>query len=359
MKYKIMWIIDSIEIGGAEMLLRNLLPSLKEVYEIHLVVLSKKSDFNKDEFSPYVENLIFVERAKKYSFFKQYLALKKLVKEINPDIVRSQLSYSNILARLITPCKVKCFFSVHSILSLDSFSNNIILLYIEKFVYKKRHKLIAVSNEVLLDYDKTVGLKGNSFVLKNFVSPLFLNHSKKTFNTKIKKIVCVGNIKRVKNYQLIIDAFIDNEELRENFIIDIYGDGSLRENLQNQINFNNLPITFKGKSKEIFKLLKDYDAYLLPSFHEGFGIAVAEAMMVGLPVIASDLDVIKDTTQNNALYFNPLEKGALINTLIQIKNFNALELNLFHERATKAHKIAVAQYSIDAYLERLQVIYNS
>lgn len=226
-----------------------------------------------------------------------------------------------MLSRLAAPKGSKLFFSIHSTLSLDSFDKSNKMLILEKLIYKKNHTLIAVSNEVLKDYKNSVGIKGKSFVLKNYVSKEFLNYPKLNYRDDIKKIACVGNLKEVKNYQLIIDAFVEKAEVREFFEVHIYGDGNLKSGLQSQIDKHKLPIVLKGKINNVYEILNEYDAYMLPSLHEGFGIAVAEAMLVGLPVIASDLKVLHETTHDNAIFFNPLSVHSLIAVLMRLRNF--------------------------------------
>jgi glycosyltransferase involved in cell wall biosynthesis len=46
-------------------------------------------------------------------------------------------------------------------------------------------------------------------------------------------------------------------------------------------------------------------ALLMPSFAEGFGLPVAEAMSLGVPVIAADLRVYREIYVNYPVYVNP------------------------------------------------------
>jgi glycosyltransferase involved in cell wall biosynthesis len=62
--------------------------------------------------------------------------------------------------------------------------------------------------EVLKDFDNSIGIKGKSTVLHNFVPDDFFNNQikYKSFSDELK-LVAVGNLKEVKNYQVLIDAF--------------------------------------------------------------------------------------------------------------------------------------------------------
>jgi glycosyltransferase involved in cell wall biosynthesis len=92
-----------------------------------------------------------------------------------------------------------------------------------------------------------------------------------------------------KGHQVLLDAFAslcrDGIPLR--WVI--CGDGSLRDQLREQVAARGLSerVVFTGFSSEVPRLLAGADVFVLPSLHEGLGIAAMEAMAVALPVIAS------------------------------------------------------------------------
>jgi len=60
-------------------------------------------------------------------------------------------------------------------------------------------------------------------------------------------------------------------------------------------------------SATLRRLLQNARALLLPSFCEGYGIPLAEALTVGLPVICSDIPVFREATQGRAAFLSPLD----------------------------------------------------
>ena len=57
-------------------------------------------------------------------------------------------------------------------------------------------------------------------------------------------------------------------------------------------------------------------ALLMPSFAEGFGLPVAEALQLGTPVIASNLPVFREFAQDIPVYLDPLDSLAWENTIV-------------------------------------------
>ena len=79
-------------------------------------------------------------------------------------------------------------------------------------------------------------------------------------------------------------------------------------------------------NEEKCKVLSEASAFILPSYSESFGIAIAEAMFFGLPIITTTKtpwDAIKK--QNLGWFVNP-EKEALLSALQNL--FNSSENNL-------------------------------
>ena len=106
------------------------------------------------------------------------------------------------------------------------------------------------------------------------------------------------------------------------------------------------------------ELLTKADLFVLPSYYENFGIAVAEAMAAGVPVVISDrIHIAEDIQQAEAGWVGPLEVGAIANS-IKSALLNAQErqrrgLN-GKEHAKKHYNWeAIAQQTIDAYQQIL------
>lgn len=88
---------------------------------------------------------------------------------------------------------------------------------------------------------------------------------------------------------------------------------------------------------QLVGLLDGASALLMPSFAEGYGLPVVEAMQRGLPVIASDLRVFREIAGNIPLYLNPADQAAW-----------AIAIHDFLEESGERHRQLAAMRSYQA-----------
>lgn len=109
-------------------------------------------------------------------------------------------------------------------------------------------------------------------------------------------ITSIGRLAHQKNHALLIDTISQLSNSCCHLVI--AGDGELRTELEQKIYDRHCTdrITLLGElpPPRIGDLLAASDIFALPSRYEAFGFATVEAMMMGLPVVVSDLDVNRE-----------------------------------------------------------------
>jgi len=143
------------------------------------------------------------------------------------------------------------------------------------------------------------------------VSEKRLAEVRKKYDLPEKFILYIGTLQPRKNLPMFIEAFAKIKEDLNGMKVVIGGNRKAHNydiGIDQVINENNLheDIIFPGFIDEddkpaIFKLA---NVFVFPSFYEGFGIPVLEAMVKGVPVLCSDIPSLKEIAENGALYFN-------------------------------------------------------
>ena len=130
--------------------------------------------------------------------------------------------------------------------------------------------------------------------------------TKKNIQTKnknlINTIVSVGRIENQKNYELIIRSIKGT-----NYELDIYGEGSLKNELKKLSNELNVTVNFLGivNNETLVEKLQNYKFYISSSVYEGNPKSVLEAMSAGCIVIASKIkNHLEFLNSNNSILFD-------------------------------------------------------
>jgi len=139
----------------------------------------------------------------------------------------------------------------------------------------------------------------------------------------------------------------------------VCGDGSRRAQLENLAQTLGIAdaVRFLGEQRQVADVLAALDVFVLPSRHEGLGVAILEAMAMSLPVVASDvggIPEIVDAGRTGVLV--PCEDAAALAAAIAA-------LDRDRERARRlgeeGRARVVAEFSMEAMAERYERLYES
>ncbi len=348
-KITVLHLIETLGLGGAEKSLVQAINGMPDYN--HIVVILHEPDTLKVELRD-----VEIINLTSYSFFQRLKAVnrvKKIIQKKKIDLVHAQLFNSTLIGRLASRRKTPFVFTLQSMLGEDLFKKNPFARFLERTTYSRSDYLIAVSNEALNDYKKYVTPNCNRVkVIYNSIERNFFAEDYKTFMPgKRVRLVSIGNLKPLKNYDYILDAL--KATPKELFELDIYGDGPLKELLQKRIETEKLPVMLKGNVSDLYKRMKGYDIYLHCSKYEGSSLAIFEAMASGLPLIVSDIPVLHENTGGFANFVDLSDPMDLAKKLISMQkgqlNINSMGKKGFEWVKTIAHPDIVLKQIADFY----------
>ncbi|HET8579789.1 MAG TPA: glycosyltransferase family 1 protein [Nitrospiraceae bacterium] len=147
-------------------------------------------------------------------------------------------------------------------------------------------------------------------------------------------ILHVSKLDPRKNHNGLLKALeIIRAELGPDVTLTIAGGTGYRRYSRDIINtFNSTPgVVYSGHVKDDLLLRTMYQAarvFVFPSFHEGFGIPVLEAMASGTPVVASNITAIPEVCGDAAVLVNPHDEREIADAVIAVCTDKALEKRL-------------------------------
>jgi glycosyltransferase involved in cell wall biosynthesis len=150
--------------------------------------------------------------------------------------------------------------------------------------------VLVVGEPIREFFSSFLGCDKNLGVLPNGVHPDFLKVSAAPGERHLLRFVSVSNLQEGKGVDLTLEALKSvTEKSARPWSYDVYGEGPLRRHLQDRIRDLGIEkqVSLRGRvdNKLLPNLLASYDAFVLPSKPEAFGVAYLEAMAVGLVTI--------------------------------------------------------------------------
>lgn len=297
-KIKLLYIITSLGLGGAEKLLLYYLKNLdKGKYSLYVCCFREKPDDLIPEMSEFAQ-IINLKVKNKFNPII-IVSILKLIREISPDIIHTHLFQPRIYATIahIFSKRPVLITQKHSIVNPKK--HHIFILF-EMISIWMNDKVIAISESVKKSLKKYELISENKiFVLPNCIDYKKFNNKTEREIIQNKKEIVIGTVGRLEiekgtKYLLLAMKIILTSF--PNARLEIIGDGSQYKELKEfskKLGISNSVIFF-GKFADVIPFYNKMDIFVLPSILEGFGIVLLEAMAAEVPVIATDVDGIKE-----------------------------------------------------------------
>lgn len=202
--------------------------------------------------------------------------------------------------------KIPIYSTIHDVVFLDIPNLTSLFGKIIRYIYLKRSYLISRSVFTVSEFSKErivkrLGkCKTKIVVTYNGVAESFYNFKKPVVLDDY--YVFVGNIKAHKGIRTLLAAFSKLKLLDTKAQLLIVGDyknfqstdSEVQELINNQVSNKGLIFTGKVDDITLKELISRAKTLVQPSLYEGFGIPPLESMILGTPVILSDIQVFKE-----------------------------------------------------------------
>lgn len=319
-KTKILIIIPSLSSGGAEKALVKMLKYFDySKYEVHLCVVIRKGVYFDDipnnvkistifNFSYFAKLFEIFHIKLKCNFLYRQFVRYKIKDTYDVGISFQDSSYTDLLFFLNDRIKKKIAWIRSSYQSYINYSKYLNKRYINLIInerYKKLDAIVFVSNDAMKEFINVFGVFSRMEVIYNLmdVESVKIKAKDKTYrviDNNICNIVALGSLYPVKGYDKLIYAADLLKKDGIKFKINIIGDGFLRKRLLELVNNLGLKkeIDFIGYLSNPYPLLSLSDIYIMTSLSEALPNALCEAMILGLPVIATNCSGCREVLDN-------------------------------------------------------------
>ena len=217
-------------------------------------------------------------------------------------------------------------------------------------------------NIIVLSESWRKGLINELKIDKNKIDVLYNPCQQIALKNNIQKtntILYAGTIESRKGYKDLIIAFATIAEIHPQWKLVFAGNGEINEgialakklHIENQVVFEGW---VAGGEKE--RLFREANIFCLPSYAEGFPMAVLDAWSYGLPVITTPVGGIPDVAKDgkNMLLFNPGDTKTLSEKLLEMISDKSLSDTI----SNASVKFSQNEFSLDSITYQLNTIYH-
>lgn len=285
---KIIFYIDSMQFGGAQRVMNNLL-NYYVSQEVDVILINDIVPVNgvpEYAINSNVKRLFLDDRelGRIEKNMNRMTKLRKIVKEENPDVILSFLGPPNIRMLMATiGLSSKKIVSVRN----DPYREYGfgIKRIISKVIFELADGCVFQTKDAMEYFGNR--LKKKAKIILNPVDERFY---KTEWNAQKKHIISIGRLEPQKNPGLLIRAFASVSSKFPDYELHMYGEGNLKKPLAElctELGIQN-KVFLKGHTNEVDVKLSEAMVFALTSDYEGMPNVLMEAMTVGIPVIATD-----------------------------------------------------------------------
>ncbi len=316
---------DNLDVGGIQKSIVNLLMNFDyKNYQVDLYLSEKKRFWNVD--FPKELTIRYLKPVPRICSFIPFDTAKKLVSFDFSDVTEpydvaidfNSYQFSCALGALSVPARRRVMWIHNNVaVKLENEWKYRVLWHNFKDKFKYYDEFVGVSRGVIEPFKECSGMYDKPYtVIQNTIDTKEIyaraaEQSDFTVDRNKLNFVAIGRLCHQKGYDLMLDAFAEVVNSRQDVHLFIIGDGDKRLMLEYQRDSLGLTdyVTFLGQKTNPFVYMDKMDAFLSTSRYEGQPLNVMEARALGLPLYC---------TKNLEIYSEGLEgKEDIVQALLQ------------------------------------------
>lgn len=214
-------------------------------------------------------------------FISRNQKILKVVTECSPDVVVSFINFDTLFTAL---SGVPIIYSLRNDPSHVRYSRFRTLIF--DLEYAKARTIVFQTKGAQSYFGKKI--QDKSVVIANPIITSELPRWNECEHRRVFVTSC--RLNRQKNIPMLVDAFVKVHEQHTDYILEIYGEGELRESIANQIREKEAQsyIKLMGYSTDIYNIMTTSAGFVMSSDYEGLSNSMLEALCIGVPCICTD-----------------------------------------------------------------------
>jgi L-malate glycosyltransferase len=362
--------IPMLLVGGTEMQTLNLIRVLIEAsYKVTVCCYYEYDKSMVSQISRIGANVLLMKLDRTKGMVLLILKLRKIIKEIHPDIVHVQYVAPGLLpviaARIASVATI--FATVHQPGRTYNRRAKLLLRTASRlcnafFCNSKSVEASWFGDSKLFDDEKTDSRRKHFTVynavdvteIERIVKEADAEKIKESFNIGNKKIIgVVGRLRSEKGQAVLLHAMADVIKGFPDSLLLVVGDGPDRihlEKLAEQLDIDRHVLWLGQRDQqEIFQLYSIMDVVAVPSLFEGFGLAATEAMAASRPVVGSRVDGLTEIIEEDITgYTVPVnDSGSLAKSISELLH----NPEKAHAMGSRGHARVKDMFSLERFAE--------
>ena len=358
---------DSLANSGAE---RSHLELLKKFRAAEVIVVYFYPDHTLlKDYRAVTNKVVYLKLSGGMDLLVGVFRLRRLIRDVRPDVVVSCLFRSNLMARIAC---LLCSVPLVGTLVSESYGSS-------KFAEKNRLQRLNHLFIMLLDRmtaripvhwianSRTIA-ESSSKVLRIPVTRISVVYRGR--NSKEYRNWCppasslpftffyLGRLNKGKGLVELLSAFEGFVRVHPDARLLLAGEGKFRNSLQDIVSRSGLVnnVVFLGHQADPKNYFYQAHCFVFPSWYEGFSGALVEAMMAGIPIIASDIQMNKEAVSHmeTALLFPVRNTESLLSSMF----FAEANKQVMMKMGVRARQVACERFDIELVAQQYEHVLN-